>query len=200
VDPVDVMRALHAACLARGVELREGTAVRRIEASRGEVRVDGEAAARAVLAAGAWSSSIEVTVEGEAWALPRAYPVRGHLIGYSEGAGRLGPILRHHHTYLLQRSNGYTIAGTTAEEAGFDRTVSAPRVEEIREKAERLAPRLRAATRAGEWMGFRPAIARDAPAMERAGDSALCLAYGHYRNGILLAPASAERVAGMVAG
>ena len=94
----------------------------------------------AVLAAGAWSSEIEV--EGQS--LPRAFPVRGHLVGYALEPHSLGPILRRGHTYLLQRSGGFTIAGTSSEEVGFDRTLNPVLVSDIHSRAAALLPRLAA--------------------------------------------------------
>jgi glycine oxidase len=202
VDPRDVMRALGAACLARGVEIREGVRAGRIEAGRDAAHVETTsgvfAAARAVLAAGAWSSDVEVRAGRGAVDLPGAFPVRGHLLGYRLPAGSLPPIVRHGHTYLLQRAGGFTVAGTTSERVAFDRTPDPEAVAGIRARAARLLPRLADLAPCEAWLGFRPGIEGGEPAIRRVEDSALWLAYGHYRNGILLAPATAERVsAGM---
>lgn len=144
----------------------------------------------AVLAAGAWSSEIEV--EGQS--LPRAFPVRGHLVGYALEPHSLGPILRRGHTYLLQRSGGFTIAGTSSEEVGFDRTLNPVLVSDIHSRAAALLPRLAAGRSRRGWdFDRRPATSE--PVVGRAGGMALWLAYGHYRNGILMAPATALRVA-----
>jgi glycine/D-amino acid oxidase-like deaminating enzyme len=70
-------------------------------------------------------------------------------------------------------------------------------VADIRSRAEELLPRLRGDPEPIAWLGFRPATADFEPAIGRVGDTCLWLAYGHYRNGILLAPATAARVAGL---
>ena len=195
VDPRDLMAALRAACLARGVELREGVRVTSIRPGARSVRVETAGgvleAATAVIAAGAWSS--EIAVEGQT--LPRAYPVRGHLIGFALEPYSLGPLLRHGHTYLLQRSNGFTIAGTSSEQVGFNRTLDPAAVAGIHAHASAMLPELSARAPSEQWVGFRPAVEGDQPALGRAGETALWLAYGHYRNGILLAPATAHRLA-----
>ena len=202
VDPRDVMRALRAACLSGGVQIREGVRTTRVEAGRETVRVQTAAgvlsAAGAVLAAGAWSSEIDVLTGLGPARLPRAFPVRGHLVGYDLLAGSLAPILRHGHTYLLQRASGFTVAGTTSEQVGFDRNLDPAATAGIHSRAARLLPRLASLTPSDAWLGFRPGIESDEPAIGRLEDSAVWLAYGHYRNGILLAPATAERIsAGM---
>ena len=195
VDPRDVMHALRSACLKRGVVIREGARVREMRPTVGSVEVVTDEgvldAAYAVLAAGAWSS--EITVAGQS--LPRAYPVRGHLIGFRLALASLGPILRHGHTYLLQRRGGFTIAGTSSEHAGFDRTLDLAITSEIHSRATQILPALAGLAPQERWLGFRPAAEGDTPAVGRVGGRALWLAYGHYRNGILMAPATAQRVA-----
>lgn len=195
VDPRDIMAALCAACRAGGVEIREGTRVTSILPGTGDVRVQSQNetlhAAVAVLAAGAWSS--QIAVPGPA--LPRAFPVRGHLVGYALEAHSLGPLLRRGHTYLLQRSGGFTIAGTSSEEVGFDRTLDSDIVGDIHTRAAQILPALSGCQPSERWLGFRPAVEGGRPALGRSGNTALWLAYGHYRNGILMAPASARRVA-----
>lgn len=200
VDPRDIMRALGTACRAAGVEIREGWRVAAIRVSPGSIAVEGPRetlrASAAVLAAGAWSTGIAIS--GAAFPpLPPAFPVKGHLTGYHLEAGALGSILRHGHTYLLQRSSGFTVAGTTSEQVGFDRSVDAHSVNDITSRVCDLLPWLRSQhpEPATAWIGFRPAADAPGPVIRRAGDSSLWLAYGHYRNGILLAPVTSRLVA-----
>jgi len=81
---------------------------------------------------------------------------------------------------------------------GFDRALDRAAAAGIHARAVRLLPRLASLTPSDAWLGFRPGIESGEPAIGRVEDSALWLAYGHYRNGILLAPATAERItAGM---
>lgn len=195
VNPHDIMRALEACCRHRGVQIIEGQAVRRLRLQGRSVVVDSGLssiqASAAVLAAGAWSSTIEV--EG-APAPPRAFPIRGHLVGYSLPQMPLGPILRHVHTYILQRASGLTIAGSSEEDAGFREDLDPSTVADIRRRAEALLPGLASAHRIEAWTGFRPAAEGMKPRIGRWEGTALWLAYGHYRNGILMAPATAERI------
>jgi glycine oxidase len=198
VDPRDVTRALLIACRAGRVKVEEGLPVTGIHAEPGSIAVEtrtGRIAARVgVLAAGAWSGAIPFTTGGTPWRLPGSFPVRGHLIGYHLEPGSCRTILRHGHTYILQRSNGFTIAGTSMETVGFDRTIDRDTVCGIAQRAEALLPRLREAGEPEAWIGFRPRADAHQPHIRRFEDSSLWLAYGHFRNGILLAPATAERV------
>jgi len=203
VDPRDVTHALRCACERRGVRILEHTRVTAVRATGAgaEVETTGGilSGPAAVLAAGAWSGAIPIAGPEGRIEIPATFPVRGHLLGYALEPGTVGPIQRHGHTYVMQRSSGFTIAGTSSEQVGFDRALDPAIVEDIRARAEELLPRLRSAAEPTAWLGFRPATAGFEPAIGRVGDACLWLAYGHYRNGILLAPATAKRVAGEIA-
>ena len=194
VDPRGLMRALENCCRDLGVEIREQTPVAEIHAFADQVTVDGLNARSVVIAAGAWSSGIKTT----GFELPEAFPVRGHLLGYRIEPGTLPHILRCGHTYVFQRSSGYTIAGSDAERAGFDPGPNLERVAEIRSAAGKLFPLLRSLEPDDVWTGFRPATSALVPEVRRLAGLPVWLAYGHYRNGILLAPGTARRIAGEV--
>lgn len=182
VDPIDVLSALRVACLAEHVEILEGSPVDRL---------DTLGASIIVLSAGAWTSSIAGAPEG----IPKSFPVKGHLIGFSLLPGSVGPIRRCGHTYLLQRANGFTIAGSSTEHKGFDLAVDPALVDQLRQRAEALYPPLKGLTPIRSWTGLRPGIDAAEPSIGRLGATRYWLAYGHYRNGILAAPATAARIA-----
>jgi glycine oxidase len=198
VDPMALIRALRAACLARGVSVQENSRVASIAADvRGaRVCIPGQLlqARHTVLAAGAWTGGVQVSVNDQPCAFPRSFPVKGHLLGYRLAPGSLPITLRHHHTYLLQRADGFTIAGSSTEHAGFDRDIHDKIVSDIAARAATLVPALGAHQPQTVWTGLRPAIDAPAPQIGRVRDSRLWLAYGHYRNGILLAPGTADRI------
>jgi glycine oxidase len=202
VDPRSLMAALRAACLARGVVIREELRVSSIAADTAGVRVcfaeqaaqQSVGASFAVNAAGAWSGGISVTIGGQPFALPRSFPVKGHLMGYRLPAGSLATTVRQDHTYVLQRADGFTIAGSSTEDVGYNRTIDPDIVSAIAVRAAALVPALGSLRPESVWMGFRPATDSVAPHIGRVQSSRLWLAYGHYRNGILLAPATCDRI------
>lgn len=181
VDPRDVTRALRIACERRGVKLRTHEAVSHLP--------DGT-----LVTAGAWSSSL---LGDKA---PQVIPVRGHLVSWDLEPGFLQPILRHGTTYLLQRRSGVLIAGATKERVGFDRTLNPAAVSELATAAGELLPALAHQPPTDAWIGFRPFIEGEVPFVGQVGDARLWAACGHYRNGILLAPETAARVATMLTG
>jgi glycine/D-amino acid oxidase-like deaminating enzyme len=185
VDPGDVLKALRTACLARGVEIEDGRTIAEIDAGPFDALV---------VAAGAWSGAVAVTSHDRPLRLPRTVPVKGHLTGYSMPPGSLGPIRRNGHTYVLQRASGFTIAGSTEERVGFDTHVEQATCREIHRRAVELWPDLASRTPEKCWIGFRPSAIDLQPHLGRVQGTRVWLAYGHYRNGILLAPVTAERL------
>jgi glycine oxidase len=185
VDPRSLFRALIASCRQLPVEIVENTPMERMDDEDGPV----------VIAAGAWSGGIPVFSGGRRLDLPGTVPVKGHLIGYSLTPGSLPHILRCGHSYIVQRANGFTIAGSTIEHVGFNDTVDEALCLEIRRDAERVWPGLERREPNEAWIGFRPLCATGEPAIGTVDGTGICLAYGHYRSGILLAPVTAEMVA-----
>jgi glycine oxidase len=197
VNPREVTIALAAACRNLDVTVRQNSAVTRVRVL--ETAVEVEAACGGgrfdaiVIAAGAWSSS--VALEGVP-RVPQAEPVKGHLIGYQQPDQTCTTIVRHGRTYLLQRANGLLIAGASVEHVGFDREVRSEITAELAQEAAFVFPHLGETTPTESWVGFRPAS--DALHIEAWHSTRLHLAYGHYRNGILLAPVTAKRIAAQV--
>jgi glycine oxidase len=177
VDPRHIVAALAKVLRARGVTILEGRPVTRVPSGI------------TVLAAGAWSSRIFPGA-------PPSSPVKGHLIGYDLPPGSVPVILRHGHTYILQRGTGFTIAGSTTEQAGFDTSVDPRIVQRLHERAHRLLPRILRSSPDTSWTGLRPYAEPGEPQVGRFEDTDIWLAYGHYRNGILLAPITAAMIAG----
>jgi glycine oxidase len=199
VHPQRLMQALQAACLARGTFLVEGAPVVSMAAGAEAVRASlpdrAFEAAFAVIAAGAWSQAISVTIRGEPHALPRVYPIKGHLLGYRLGAGSPTVTVRHGDTYVLQRGDGFTIAGSSMEDVAYDKSVNAEIVRDLQVRAGALLPALAGLEPEKIWTGLRPATGDQTPHIGRFASSRIWLAYGHHRNGILLAPGTCERVA-----
>ena len=190
VNPREVMLALAAACRKLGVSIQQNCAVSRVEVTSDSVEVQGQPYQFAVIAAGAWSSHIEVIGTPP---LPPAEPIKGHLVGYQQPQQTCNTVLRHGHAYLLQRANGLLIAGATVEHVGFDRSVEPALARSIAGQAAFVLPHLAETTPSEVWVGFRPGS--DALHIGAWSSNRLYLAYGHYRNGILLAPATAQRIA-----
>lgn len=187
VDPRDVMAALRVACERAGVHLAERREVKVIALAGQVVHVDSETHDAVVVASGAWSGGL--AVKGVP-AFPASEPVRGHLLGYRQPEQTCSTILRHEHTYLLQRANGMLIVGASVEQVGFDRRIDPSVAVRLEREAARMMPHLGETSPDEIWNGFRPGS--DQLHVGAWHSERVYLAYGHYRNGILLAPITAQ--------
>jgi glycine oxidase len=108
------------------------------------------------------------------------------------------PLVRHvlwtPRVYLVPRSDGRLIVGGTVEERGFDSALTAGGIFALLEGAWRAVPGIEDLPIEEMWVGFRPGSRDDAPILGPSGIDGLVLATGHYRNGILLTPVTAEAV------
>ena len=98
--------------------------------------------------------------------------------------------------YLIPRRDGRLLAGSTSEDAGFDKRVTAEGIAAIQSMASEMAPRLQQIPIVDSWAGFRPRAKDGLPVLGRAPHIRnLFYATGHFRNGILLAPITGELIA-----
>jgi glycine oxidase len=204
VDPPQLLRALVVAATRAGVVMRAGTTVARL-VTEGDrcVGVDLTPAETlradaVVLAAGSWSS----LVPGVPADLPRVRPVRGQLVMLEERPPRAATIVFEGHSYVVPRGDGRVVCGSTMEDVGHRREVTAAGVQAILGAAIAVMPRLGEAELVRSWCNFRPAVASPtgAPLVGASALPGLFLATGHHRNGILLAKVTAEAVADAISG
>lgn len=203
VDNRKLAAALKQAALRAGVTLRERTAVTRIGLANGRVRgvVLGEgttvAADAVLLAAGAWSREIEGLPRE---ARPPVRPIKGQMIALQMDPA--APLLRHvvwaPGIYMVPRLDGRLLLGATVEEKGFEDALTAGGVLALLEAAWRAVPAIEELPIGEMWVGHRPGSRDDAPIIGPGPAEGLFYATGHHRNGILLAPVTAEAVARLV--
>jgi glycine oxidase len=146
-----------------------------------------------VLAAGCWSASIAGVPDEFR---PPVRPVKGQLL-YLRGPGDPQLVARNVRgldVYLVPRADGRIVVGATVEERGFDVTVTAGAVYELLRDAYELVPGLGELELIECVAGLRPGSPDNAPIVGATGLDGLIVATGHYRNGILLTPLTAEGV------
>jgi glycine oxidase len=202
VDPRRLVSALLAGCRRSGVELvaRKVTAVdvRGLRATG--VLLEGGTlhAHHVVLAAGAWTGSIG-GLPPEAFACLR--PVKGQILRLEVPAAQR-PLLSHnirglvHGTslYLVPRLDGELVIGATVEEQGFDTTVTAGATHELLRDAIEIVPACSESRLVSTLAGLRPGTPDNGPLLGPAHLENLLVATGHHRNGVLLAPLTADLV------
>lgn len=196
VDPRRVTHALVQSLGRRNVPVHAQHPVSRVEQLGDAVRISGPGweivAGRAVVTAGAWS--------GQVAGLPSlpVRPVRGQMIAYEGLEWRLDGCCRCRHFYALQRAEQLWV-GATVEEVGFDVSTTAAARESLAGAAARLLPRLRGSVPAQQWAGLRPASPDGLPIVGEIARN-VYVATGHFRNGILLAPWTAQVLSQLVTG
>jgi glycine oxidase len=198
VDPRLLMEALLAAAANRRVEIRSGwgvsSLIREGNCCKGVV-AGGESihATHVIVAAGCFSAAIGSEAKLGVPLIPTR-PVRGQMLALLRRGLAMQHVLRSERGYLVPRSDGRIVAGSTLEEAGFDKSVTALGVKQIMESAVELCPDLAEAETLEKWSGLRPGTPDDLPILGLTETEGLILATGHYRNGILLAPVTAKLV------
>jgi glycine oxidase len=202
VDPRRLLKALHIAAYRSGAEFRSGAYVRRIvcdaDVARGIALDDGsEISARQVLvAAGSWTTLLE----GTGLAPGRVLPARGQIIELELSRPLLRSVVFGPGAYLVPRDDGRLLVGSTLEFVGYQRDVTAGAVKNLLNAALTLVPALEHGSLKDTWSNFRPYTPNELPLIGRSPIKNLLLATGHFRNGILLAPITAEIIAALVLG
>ena len=193
IDNRLLMHALVQSCRLRGVEFILGKAA--LEVERNSHRITGVAlengriaAGRVVNTAGAWAAQLRVP--GVAQVPIR--PVKGHMLALQGPPNLLRHVVRSHSVYLVPRSGGRILVGSTMEEAGFDKTPRAAPLTGLLSAAQQVCPKLEQSAVAEFWAGLRPASSDGLPLLGPTELEGYWVALRHFRNGILLAPITAE--------
>jgi glycine oxidase len=195
LNPRDLCTALPLAAAAAGVELQQETQVLTVTSRDGGVEVEtprGTVSGGAfVNCCGAWAGGVQHPGSERPLAAG-VEPRKGQML-----AVRVPPpldlpyVLRSPDIYLVPRGDGLIAIGATVERAGFDRRVEPLAVEQLRAQAAELWPPMASAPVVDSWSGLRPGTVDELPLIGRAGAPHCWIATGHFRNGILLAPATA---------
>jgi glycine oxidase len=192
-----LISALAAANEALGVRVLTGVSVDSldikrkgvsgIQTSRGFIACE-----KVVIASGAWTTQIL----NEALPDPRVEPVRGQMVSFDATPQIARHVIYSPRGYVVPRRDGRLLAGSTTEHAGFDKRVTAAGVQSIVTSALEISPSIAALPLTSSWAGLRPRAADGLPVLGPCAEIAgVFYATGHYRNGILLTPVTAELLA-----
>jgi glycine oxidase len=158
---------------------------------------DTYTADRFVVATGAWSGIALPNLTG----VPNIRPIRGQMLLFKQEPGMLDTILYRKGLYLIPRRDGHVLAGSTLEDAGFDKTTDAPTRQRLHVEAAELLPSLKGLQPIRHWAGLRPGSPDNLPVIDRHPDfDNVFVNVGHYRYGVTLAPASAELLTDLMEG
>ncbi len=191
-----LLAAVREALRLDGVPIREKAEVAGlVENSNGSIAgvqlADGDelAADAVLLAAGSWSGGLARQIGLN---MP-IEPVKGQIVLLKDEPGRVRHIIKHDDAYLVPRMDGHILIGASMERVGFQRGTTEDVVDGLLEATWRITPDLKDAGIVQQWMGFRPGTADGLPYLGPVkGRPGLWVATGHYRNGVALAPGTAE--------
>ncbi len=162
----------------------EGNRVRGVQTSRGAISCP-----TVVIAAGTWSSFIKTAP------VPAIEPVRGQMICLEAKPQLTRHVIYSPRGYIVPRQDGRLLTGSTSENAGFAKCVTAGGIATILRNALEIAPTIAGLPLVDTWAGLRPRAADGLPVIGPCGEiDGLFCATGHYRNGILLAPLTGELI------
>jgi glycine oxidase len=204
VDPRALGRTLAKAAKLREVDFVTGSAVL-------EILVSDSRATGVRTAHGIYSSDVVVNCAG-AWAAEikpfgvPTRPVKGQMVCVVPQAGisSMGPLIRHvvrtPEIYIIPRSDGRILLGATTEEKGFDKQVDPETIQRFVRSAVQVAPVLAETRIHDAWAGLRPGSPDGLPILGETALRGYFAATGHYRDGIMLAPATADAMTALITG
>jgi glycine oxidase len=201
VDPRRLVAALLVACQRSGVDVRRVSAHQlRVEGDQ-VVGVDQLDAGSVVLAAGCWSAGLGGLPPH---ALPPVRPVKGQILRLHDDVEHpmlrrnVRALVRGRPIYLVPRADGEIVLGATSEDKGFDTQLTVEGTGDLLADARELLPRVSEIELVEASVGLRPGSPDNAPMIGAGALPGLVVATGHYRNGILLAPITADTVADLL--
>jgi glycine oxidase len=204
LDPRDLCVALPLAAAAAGVDLQQPMEVVAVRSQGDSVEVttgSGKVSAGAfVNCCGAWAGKVQHP-ELENQPAAAVEPRKGQIFSVRVPPPLdLAYVLESPEVYLVPRGGGLIVIGATVERVGFDRRVDPLVVEGLRTRAAELWPPIASAEVVERWIGLRPGTSDGLPLIGSAGEPHCWVATGHFRNGILLAPATGTIVRQLIQG
>jgi len=150
-----------------------------------------------LLAGGSWSGAL---AESMGFALP-VKPVKGQIILLKGKAGLMKHIIKHDDAYFVPRADGRILVGASMEFVGFERGNTVPVIRQLLAAVKKLTPALDKLEIEHQWMGFRPGTPDGMPFLGAVPEKpGLWVASGHYRNGVALAPITAQLMSQSILG
>ena len=197
LDPRDLCAALPKAAAAAGVSLAEQSPVTAFRGKTSGVEVSTPrttwSAAHFINCCGSWAGAISN--------LPSIEPRKGQMVTVKLAPHHsLDCVIRTPELYLVPRGDGRIVIGASVERAGFDKSVHRTTIQALLDQAARLWPPVREAQIVETWAGLRPGSADGLPVIGACGDENCWIASGHFRNGIMLAPATARLMSELLLG
>lgn len=192
-----LIRALRAYLAVLGIPVRSGVSLQRPILANGRLHALDTSAGRmtvgqAVVSAGAWTGALlNLNIN----------PVKGQMLLLRGEPGLLQQVILKGDTYLVPRRDGRILVGSTVEHVGFDKQPTQAAFDGLMSAAHAICPALAQTQVESHWAGLRPGSPQGIPVISAVTDAqGLFVCAGHFRNGIVMAPASARLLADLLLG
>lgn len=197
LDPRDLCAALPKAAVSAGITLMEQSPVTHIRHNADGIEVSTPQATylaqHFINCCGAWAGAIS--------GLPSIEPRKGQMATVKlQPQHQLPYVIRMPELYLVPRGDGRVVIGASVERAGFDKSVHDTTIQTLLHEAANIWPPIAEAQVIETWAGLRPGSSDALPVMDACGERNCWIASGHFRNGILLAPATARVIRQLILG
>ncbi len=195
VENRKLVAALQRFCELNDIEIITNTEVKSLSKNYAETvdkKYDFDAL---ILANGAWLSLIEPN----SFTLPNVRPIRGQMASFKTAKRLFSKVIYSPRGYIVPRKDGKIIVGASVEDVGFDNQTTELEVAKLLENAFEISPSLSNLSVSETWSGLRPCSLDNLPILGEISDN-IFIAAAHYRNGILLAPKTAEIIAEAIVG
>jgi glycine oxidase len=193
VAPRRLANALRESCLMRKVEMRIGLDVESISQHALHAGDTTLEASTIVIASGVWSANISGLNPPI-----RVFPRKGQILSLGMPSGAFRRMIRWGSSYFVPRSTGELVVGATNEDAGFDLSNTAAGLGRLLSDAQQISSHTGAYPVLETWAGLRPATPDGLPIIGLSRIPSVYYATGHYRNGVLLAPITAQVIADFI--
>lgn len=188
----------------RGVTLIEQCELIGIESNRNRINTittnQGKLSVnQLIISTGAWTGELFKQLFKTDTIQPAISPVKGQMLLFKAEPDTLKMMILAGDNYLIPRRDGHILAGSTVEHHGFDKSISQTAKQQLQQFALNLLPALKHYPLVNHWAGLRPATSSGIPYIDRHPElENIFINAGHFRNGLVMGPASAQLVGDIV--
>ena len=198
-----LLKSLRQDLISRGVQLLEHCVLHTITANNNQISsintsLGQQAVNQLIFATGAWTGHLFQQFFPTS-TKPEIKPVKGQMLLFDAKPETLPYMVLENDHYLIPRLDGKILAGSTVEDSDFDKETTEPVYQRLKSFAEHLCPALKACTEIKHWAGLRPGTQHGIPYIDRHPEfENLSVNAGHFRNGLVMAPASAQLMVDLI--
>jgi len=152
-----------------------------------------------IISSGAWTGKLIKKLLPDSPNAPEIFPVKGQMLLFEAKADTLSHMILDNDHYLIPRKDGNILAGSSVEHCAFDKSISQHTRDTLANFATELFPALKAFPLINHWAGLRPGTQQGIPYIDKHPEiKNLAINAGHFRNGLVMGPASAKLMADLI--